>query len=408
MIIRLHRSGGCRQFLRGIVAFTALLTLPPFLAFAADPLRQTQPLNQLRATVEPAAFPGVASMLSLKSRSYGRMPDGAEVTAYTLSNGTVTAELINLGATLTALHTPDRAGKPANITLGFADLPGYIKNNPYFGVTCGRYANRIALGKFSIDGKSFTLATNNGPNHLHGGLKGINRYVWASRPAELKDAVGVTFTLTSPDGDEGYPGALGMEVTYSLNAANELAIDYRATTDQPTVLNLTNHAYWNLSGDATKTIHDHELTLMAARYLPVDETSIPTGELAPVTGTPMDFLKPTTMGARITQTVNGGGGYDHCYVVDGDAGKLRPAAKIVHPASGRVMDISTTEPGIQFYTGNYLNGTPETGHAVKQGAFCLETQHFPDSPNRPDFPTTLLRPGQVYRQTTVHKFSVAP
>ncbi len=346
-------------------------------------------------------------MLSVQSEPYGSTPDGQPITSYSLTNARgLRVGLIDLGATITAVEAPDKHGHVANVTLSFPDLDGYLQNKPYFGGICGRYSNRIAKGKFSLDGQAHTLAVNNGDHHLHGGLKGFNKQVWKSETLTVPDAAAVRFTLVSPDGDEGYPGALTVVVTYALNDQNELQIAYEATCDQPTVLNLTNHAYWNLSGDGQNTILDHELTLMCNRYLPVDAGAIPTGELAPVTDTPMDFLTPHTMGERIEQTVNGGGGYDHCCVIDGDAGALRAAAKIVHPASGRVLEISTTEPGIQLYTGNFLEGTPDTGNAVRQGAFCLETQHFPDSPNRPEFPTTILRPGETYRQTTVHKFSV--
>lgn len=346
-------------------------------------------------------------MLSVQSEPYGETPDGQPITSYSLTNAQgMRVGLIDLGATITAVEVPDKEGRRANVTLSFPDLAGYLLNKPYFGGICGRYSNRIAKGKFTLEGREYTLAVNNGEHHLHGGLKGFNKQVWKSEALTIADAAAVKFTLVSPDGDEGYPGALTVTVTYQLNNQNELQIAYTAASDQPTVLNLTNHAYWNLSGSGSNTILDHELTLMCSRYLPVDEGAIPTGELAPAAGTAMDFLTAHTMGERIEQTVNGGGGYDHCYVIDGDAGTLRPAARIVHPASGRVLEISTTEPGIQLYTGNFLEGTPETGNAVKQGAFCLEAQHFPDSPNRPEFPTTVLRPGEVYKQTTVHKFSV--
>uniref|UniRef100_A0A7C2NXH0 Aldose 1-epimerase n=1 Tax=Schlesneria paludicola TaxID=360056 RepID=A0A7C2NXH0_9PLAN len=350
-----------------------------------------------------------SAMLTVQSEPFGETPSGEAIVHYSLTNRNgVRVGLINLGATVTAVEVPDRNGQRANVNLRFDDLAGYLENKPFFGGICGRYANRIANGKFTLDGKEYTLAANNGPHHLHGGLEGFNKKVWKHAEVSTADAAGVRFTYVSPDGEEGYPGNLTVQVTYTLNDANELRIDYEATTDQATVLNLTNHCYWNLSGDqGAGTILDHELTLACDRYLPVDEGSIPTGELAPVAGTPMDFLTPHKIGERIGQTVNGAGGYDHCYVVNGTIGELRPAAKIVEPQSGRVMEIETTEPGIQFYTGNHLKGTPETGNAVMHGAFCLEAQHFPDSPNRPEYPTTVLKPGEVYRQTTVHRFSVA-
>lgn len=348
------------------------------------------------------------NMLTVQREPFGQTPAGEEVTQYGLRNHAgMKVSLIDLGGIITSVEVPDREGKMANVTLSHPDLATYLENAPYFGGICGRFANRIAGGKFSLDGKEYTLFLNNGPNTLHGGKEGFMKKLWKAEPFEDEKQVGVKFTYVSPDEEEGYPGALKSVVTYTLNDDNELTIDYKATTDKPTVLNLTNHAYWNLAGAGSGLILDHELTLNASKYLPVDETGIPSGELATVEGTCMDFLKPHTIGERIDQPVNGSGGYDHCYVVDGEAGKLRPAAKIVEPKSGRVMEILTTEPGIQFYTGNFLEGNAKTGNAPKHGAFCLETQHFPDSPNRPEFPTTRLNPGETYTQTTVHKFSVA-
>jgi aldose 1-epimerase len=347
-------------------------------------------------------------MLTVQSEPFGETPDGQTIVHYSLTNRNgVRVGLINLGAIITAVDVPDRAGRKANITLGFPDLAGYLANAPYFGGICGRYANRIAFGKFTLDGKEYQLAQNNGPHHLHGGLHSFIKKVWQHDRVEADGAVGVKFTYVSPDGEEGYPGTLTVSVTYTLNDANELRLDYEAVTDQPTVLNLTNHAYWNLAGAGSGAVHDQQLQLFCDRYLPVDEGSIPTGELAEVAGTVMDFREPHPIGERIEQPVNGNGGYDHCYVVNGQPGELRRAARIVDPGSGRVLEIDTTEPGIQLYTGNHLKGTPETGHAAKHGAFCLEAQHLPDSPNRPEFPTTVLRPGETYRQTTVHRFSVA-
>uniref|UniRef100_A0A7C2P2E5 Aldose 1-epimerase n=1 Tax=Schlesneria paludicola TaxID=360056 RepID=A0A7C2P2E5_9PLAN len=369
----------------------------------------TPPPPSQQAVQQPRAAPTETPvMLTVQSEPFGKLPDGADIVHYSLTNRHgLRVGLINLGATITAVDVPDRAGHKANVTLHFADLAGYEVNAPYFGGICGRYANRIANGKFSLDGKEYQLATNNGPHHLHGGKEGFNKKVWKHERVDGEQAAGVKFTYISPDGEESYPGTLTTVVTYSLNDNNELRIDYEATTDHPTVLNLTNHAYWNLAGAGNGTILDHELQLFCDKFLPVDEGSIPTGELADVAGTPMDFRQPHRIGERIDQTVNGNGGYDHCYVVNGTYGELRPAAKIVEPVSGRVLEISTTEPGIQLYTGNHLKGTPDTGNAVKHGAFCLEAQRFPDSPNRPEFPTTVLKPGETYRQTTVHKFSVA-
>ena len=347
-------------------------------------------------------------MLTVQNEPFGQTEAGEEVIQYSLRNRSgMKVGLLNFGAIITSVEVPDRDGKLANVVLNFPDIAGYQENNPYFGGACGRFANRIAKGKFSLDGTEYSLFLNNGPNTLHGGQVGFMKKVWKAAPFQNDDATGVKFTYVSPDGEEGYPGELKSVVTYSLTDANELKIDYQATTDKPTVINLTNHAYWNLAGAGSGLIVDHDLTLACSQFLPVDETGIPSGELASVAGTCMDFLKPEKIGTRITEPVNGAGGYDHCYVVDGTAGELRPAAKIVEPTSGRVMEILTTEPGIQFYTGNFLEGTPATGNAPKHGAFCLETQHFPDSPNRPEFPTTRLNPGETYRHTTVHKFSVA-
>lgn len=346
-------------------------------------------------------------MLTVQNEPFGQTDSGEEVAQYSLRNRSgMKVGLINFGAIITSVEVPDRDGKLANVTLSHPDIAGYQVNNPYFGGACGRFANRIAKGKFSLDGNEYSLFLNNGPNTLHGGQVGFMKKIWKAAPFQNEVATGVKFTYVSPDGEEGYPGELKSVITYSLTDANELKIDYAATTDKPTVLNLTNHAYWNLAGAGSGLIVDHELTLSCSRFLPVDETGIPSGELASVAGTCMDFLKPEKIGTRITEPVNGAGGYDHCYVVDGKAGELRLAAKVVEPTSGRVLEIFTTEPGIQFYTGNFLEGTPATGNAPRHGAFCLETQHFPDSPNRPEFPTTRLNPGETYRQTTVHKFSV--
>jgi len=347
-------------------------------------------------------------MLTPQSEPFGQTAAGEEVVQYSLSNPSgMKISVINLGAIITSVEVPDRKGKVANVTLSFPSFAMYLENAPYFGGACGRYANRIAAGKFSIDGNEYSLFLNNGPNSLHGGQEGFMKKLWKAEPFQNDQASGVKFSYTSPDGEEGYPGELKTVVTYTLTHDNELRMDYHATTDKPTVLNLTNHAYWNLAGAGNGFILDHELTLLCSKFLPVDEGGIPTGELASVEGTCMDFRKPEKIGARIDQPVNGAGGYDHCYVVDGAAGKLRPVAKVVEPKSGRVMEISTTEPGIQFYTGNFLAGTPKTADIPKHGALCLETQHFPDSPNRREFPTTRLNPGETYTQTTVHKFSVA-
>ena len=351
--------------------------------------------------------PAEENMLTVQSEPFGQTEDGQEITLFSLRNRSgMKVSLINLGGIITSVDVPDRNGQFANVTLSFPGAADYLVNGPYFGGICGRYANRIANGKFSLDGQNYELFLN-GQHHLHGGKVHFMKKLWKADPFQTDKAAGVKLTYTSPDMEEGYPGALKTIVTYSLNDNNELTLDYEATTDKATVLNLTNHAYWNLGGALSGLILDHQLTLFCDKYLPVDEGSIPTGEFAAVAGTCMDFTKPEAIGARIDQPVNGAGGYDHCYIVNGKIGELRPTAKIVDPKSGRVMEISTTEPGVQFYTGNHLKGAPETGNAPKHGAFCLETQHFPDSPNHPDFPTSRLNPGETYRQTTVHKFSVA-
>lgn len=341
--------------------------------------------------------------------TFGKSPTGEPVTRFTLINRHgLRARLISWGAALVEMHTPDRHGSFADITLGFDTLEGYLTRHPYFGVTTGRFANRIAGGKFSLDGKTYALVTNDGAHHLHGGLKALDQQNWHGEAGA--DGQSVRFTFTSPDGDEGYPGTLDLAVTYTLNDDDELHIGYEATTDQPTVLNLTNHAYWNLAGAGAGSILGHELALHARHFTPVDGGSIPTGQIAPVAGGPMDFTKPKVIATDYAQMNGAPGGYDHNFVLDPSSpGTLTLAAQLREPQSGRVLTISTTEPGIQFYTGNYLDGSVigKGGRAYrKNDGLCLETQHFPDSPNQPHFPSTVLRPGQVFRSTTVHRFSV--
>jgi aldose 1-epimerase len=309
------------------------------------------------------------------------------------------------GGIIVSIDVPDRKGGIADIALGFNQLAQYEAGHPHFGALIGRYGNRIAKGRFSLDGKEYVLALNNGENHLHGGIMGFDKFVWTAKPVREQSAVGVSMTYISKDGEEGYPGTLSTTVVYKLTDDNELSIDYTATTDAPTIVNLTNHCYFNLRGEGNGDVLGHELMLTADRYLPVDAGLIPTGELAPVAGTPMDFTKPHTIGERITQ-VNG---YDHCYVLNNQGGAVALAARVVEPESGRVMEIYTDQPGIQLYTGNFLNGSLK-GKAnaayEKHFAFCLETQHYPDSPNQPNFPSVVLRPGETYKTTTIHKFSV--
>jgi aldose 1-epimerase len=303
-------------------------------------------------------------------------------------------------------------GKFDDVVLGFDTLEGYTKSHPFFGAIVGRYANRIAKGRFTLDGKTYTLAVNNGPNHLHGGVKGYDKVVWKAQEFKNAGGVGIVFTHTSPDGDEGYPGTVALRVTYTLNDNNELRFDYEATTDKATPINLTQHTYFNLAGDGSRDILDHILTVQANRYTPIDATSIPTGELATVDGTPFDFKLPVPIGARIgekhPQLINGNG-YDHNFVLNSGGGTLTRAARVTEPMFGRVLEVLTTEPGMQFYTGNFLDGslTGKAGHVYRRRyGFCLETQHYPDSPNQPAFPTSIVKPGTPYRTTTVFAFSI--
>jgi aldose 1-epimerase len=324
--------------------------------------------------------------------------------------------IISYGGTVQSLLAPDRAGELANVVLGFGTLNDYLAYNgdTYFGCITGRYANRIAAGRFSLDGHQYRLATNNGPNALHGGVRGFDKRLWDVEPIDEEGAVGLRLTRISPDGEEGYPGNLDVAVTYRLSEDNRLAIEYEATTDRPTIVNLTNHSYFNLAGEGSGHIYDHELTLHASAFTPTDATAIPTGEIAPVEGTPMDFRQARRIGSRIreaTQQLRFGLGYDHNFVLDkpeGSDGLATPAAELYEPTSGRRLRISTTEPGIQFYSGNFLDGSlvGTSGRAYRQGdGLALETQHFPDSPNQPAFPSTALRPGDTYRSTTVLAFS---
>lgn len=342
---------------------------------------------------------------TITKADWGTTKDGQHVDLYTLTNlaGSV-AKISTYGGIVTQLRVSDRKGKLDDVVLGFDSLDKYVAGHPYFGAIAGRVANRVAKGKFSIDGKEYALAVNNGPNSLHGGLVGFDKRVWEG------SAQGGSLVLhyLSKDGEEGYPGNLDVTVTYTLTDANELRIDYKATTDAATILNITNHSYFNLAGEGAGAVDDHILTLNADKYTPTDATLIPTGEIASVEGTPLDFRKPTRIGERIDQVGKSPTGYDHNFVVNGEAGTLRPAARVEEPTSGRVMEVMTTEPGVQLYTGNFLDGKligiggkPYASHH----AFCLETQHYPDSVNHPAFPTTVLKPGQTYKSTTVYKFS---
>jgi aldose 1-epimerase len=339
---------------------------------------------------------------------FGVLPDGTVVERFTLRNANgVQVVLSSLGAAIHSLQAPGRDGRTADVVLGFDSLDEWVANPPFFGVVVGRYANRIAGGRFSLDGVSYSLATNNGPNHLHGGARGFDKVVWAAESVAGAGGDAVRFTYLSPEGEEGYPGTLTVSVVYTLAADNTLRLDYTATTDKATVVNFSNHAYFNLAG--TGTILAHELHINADRYTPVDPTLIPTGELAPVEGTPFDFRKATAIGARIAADhaqIRIGGGYDHNFAINGTAGELRLAARAFDPLSGRTLEVRTTEPGVQLYTANFASPIQGRGGQAypRHAGFCLETQHFPDSPNHPSFPSTTLRPGETFRSTTVFAF----
>ncbi len=339
--------------------------------------------------------------MSLQKSDFGKTADGHTISLYTITNRNGhSVQFTDYGAILVSVNVPDRTGKVANVTLGYPTLDGYLTRHPYFGATVGRFCNRIAAGQFELDGTTYKLATNNGPNHLHGGIVGFDKLLWCATDFETENARGLRFHLRSADGQEGYPGNLDVVAEYAWSDANELAFTFSATTDKPTVVNLTNHAYWNLGGAASGDVLDHRLQLNCDRFLPVDEKLIPTGQLSDVSGTPLDFRSVRSIGERIAQ-LPASKGYDHCFVVNGEAGQLRAAARVVHPDSGRVMEVLTTQLGMQLYTGNYLE-PPFVQHA----GFCLETQHYPDAPNQPSFPTTRLNPGEQFKQTTVHRFSV--
>jgi aldose 1-epimerase len=366
-------------------------------------------LLSLTACNKPAT---VTTTSGLQQETYGKMPDGTEVEIFTLTNKNgLKARVTEYGAILVSMETPDKSGKSADITHGYDTLDGWLTNTSYFGATVGRFGNRIANGKFTLDGKEYTLATNNDPGgipcHLHGGIKGFDKVLWSGKPVGEN---GVEFTYVSKDGEEGYPGNLTIKITYSLNDDNELKWEAKATTDAPTVINLVHHSYWNLSGDPTTTINDHLLTLNAPSYLPTDAGLIPTGQIGPVADTPMDFTKPIPIGERLEadfEPLKFGGGYDHAWVLEKGEG-LRLAAKLKDPKSGRVMEISTNQPAIQFYGGNFLDGTVTGKRGVKYAhrtALCLETEGFPDAPNKQNFPSSVLRPGETYHHVMIHKFS---
>jgi aldose 1-epimerase len=342
---------------------------------------------------------------------FGKLPDGRAVTLYTLTNGAgVEARVTNYGAILVSLKVLDRAREPRDVVLGYDDLAGYLQDKAFLGATVGRYANRIAGGKFTLDGKTYQLDVNDGPNHLHGGARGFYSRLWTAETAQGTEGPSVKLTYVSPAGEEGYPGTVRLTVSYTLTADNALRIDYHGTTDAPTLLNPTHHSYFNLSGDPTQTILDEELRIDADQTTPVGPGSIPTGKLAGVAGTPMDFRRPTRIGAHIDahdpQLVLGHG-YDHNWVLR-HPGRLREAAEVFDARSGIVMQVLTDQPGLQFYSGNFLDGTIHGKRGIvyqRHAALCLEAQDFPDAPNHPSFPSAVLRPGQVYHQTTIYRFS---
>ena len=360
--------------------------------------------NQEETTMEKGS--------SITTENFGSLQDGTAVKLFTLTNNNgVVMKVTDLGGIITSLSVPDREGRMENVVLGHGNLKQYEDGHPFFGALVGRYGNRIAKARFTLDGTEYTLAQNNGENHLHGGLKGFDKKVWATEPFESDAGVGLVLNYTSPDMEEGYPGTLSVTVTYTLTDDNLVKIDYKAITDKKTVVNLTNHSYFNLSGKPGTPVLNHEMQLLADRFLPVDSTLIPVGELRPVSGTPFDFRSPKAIGLEIDkvedQQIAYGGGYDHCWVFN-NPGATTKVAEVYEPTTGRVMEMFTTEPGVQFYTGNFLNGNNIADNGTpygKRSGFCLETQHYPDSPNQADFPTVVLEPGNTYETSTAYRFS---
>ena len=402
------------RFLRARLLAPGVTGLAGLLTFAS--------CNQSPSTTEGAVAAGTTSAMTDSAQtqtqagaaaaaSFGKMTDGTEAQLFTLTNTHgLKATITNYGGTLTSLLVPDKNGRLSDVVLGFDNLSGYLspeftKSNPYFGALIGRYGNRIAKGKFTVEGKQYTLATNNGENALHGGKKGYDRVLWQAQPGTAADGQTLTLTYLSKDGEEGYPGNLNITVVYTLTNDDALRIDYTATTDKATPVNLTNHAYFNLGLGTAPDILGHEVVIPADRYTVVDAGLIPTGELRPVKGTPFDFTTPHRIGERIGQVP---GGYDHNWVLNQTEG-MHAAASVYEPTSGRTMEVTTTEPGLQFYTGNFLDGTLKGKGGTAYGrhaGFCLETQHFPDSPNQPRFPNTILKPGQALKSSSVYQFGV--
>jgi aldose 1-epimerase len=373
-------------------------------------------LSQVACTTMPVSN---AASPTVTSTPFGVTADGREAELFTLTNRHgIQIRLTNYGGIITSLRTPDRSGRFDDIVLGYDSLAAYVRNSPYFGAIVGRYGNRIARGVFALDGTTYRLAVNNGPNSLHGGLRGFDKVVWSASPFQNQEGTGVALDYTSPDMEEGFPGTLRSHVTYTLTDDDRLIVDYTATTDKATPVNLTQHTYWNLAGSARRDILGHELTINADSMTPVDSTLITTGEITPVSGTPFDFRTPKTIGERVNQRqdaqIRFGNGYDHNFVLNRGgvaADALVRAAHVAEPSSGRTLDIFTTEPGLQFYSGNFLDGSiTGKGGAVYRFRYgiALETQHYPDSPNHPNFPSTVLRPGQQYHTRTVYQFGVTP
>ena len=349
----------------------------------------------------------MAQVPGVKKSVFGKLKSGAVVHKFVLTNGKITADIMTLGATLTGVHAPDRNGNIADVCLGFDKVSGYEAGHPYFGSIVGRVANRIGKGKFKLDGANYQLATNNGPNHLHGGVKGWDKVIWQAEVVKNNAGPSIRFRYTSKDGEEGYPGLLKAEITYTLTSSNAIRMEYRATTTKATPINMTNHAYFNLAGQGT--ILNHSVQLNASKYTPADATLLPTGKIVTVSGTPYDFTSMHAIGDNIAQTDGEPNGYDLNYVVDGKPNAFRKAATVAEPISGRVLEVWSDEPGIQFYSGNFLDGTlkGKSGQVYERNyGFCLESQHYPNSINTPSFPTTVLRPGQTYRQKTEYRFLV--
>ncbi len=348
--------------------------------------------------------------MTIAKTTFGQLPDGQTADHYTLRNKNgMEVKITNYGGLITHLNVPDKSGAFGDVVLGYDTLGGYLKASPFFGALVGRYGNRIGKAKFTLDGQTYTLAANNGPNSLHGGLKGFDKVIWKTEVLNGENALKLTYV--SKDGEEGFPGNLNTEVIYRLTDDNALEIEYKATTDKPTIVNLTNHSYFNLSGGKGDVLN-HEVSINADNFIPVDKTLIPIGEVRPVKGTVFDFTKPKAIGAGINdpkdEQIKLGGGYDHCWVVNGSKDSLRLAATAYEPTSGRFMEVFTTEPAVQFYTGNFLNGSITGKNGVvygKRSGFCFETEHYPDSPNQPSFPSVVLRPGETYKTKTVYKFS---